>query len=584
MSKLSLSNTPSVSPHAGGGDENDEDDEPCVVCGCGGHDDQTVLCDGCDQPNHFFCLDPPLKSLPEGDWYCSSCAPSVSADESASGSNTAAIDAAGAEADSPLIRSRATLVVCNVSLVGQWFDECTSKLEADHLSVYRYYGSDRTRDPSVLADHDIVVTTFAILASDFNRMTGDDKSGEKDTTIPSDSGDDDIESAGGGSSGNMKSGAKPKKREKKEKKSTRAFKCLKAGEEANPAAKVHWWRIVLDESHNNVKDLNTFANKACTHLTSGRRWCVSGTPITNKLEDLIGQFRFLHLSPLDSPASFYALSIHSFKLLACLRRILIRHSKSQSIFQLTNNGETGVMTKQSLLPLPPLTTVVEFLDFSADIALAASPSDSNDEASAYAEMERQSKERYLALRGQDERVALHHVSSATLEVTESMLRPLRQVCSGGPMVMLKKRPTTFSSSSSAAAAGAGAAEDLDDDDDNKSSAVVMETKLHALIGWLQKVKSSDPTSKCLVFTQFKQSMTWLSSELPKRGFEFRTLDGTMSQKAREEALLAFQDDPPTTVFLLSVRAGAVGINLTEANHVFLMEPLLNLGLEKQGKW
>jgi SNF2 family DNA or RNA helicase len=129
---------------------------------------------------------------------------------------------------------------------------------------------------------------------------------------------------------------------------------------------------------------------------------------------------------------------------------------------------------------------------------------------------------------------------------------------------------------------AAEAEDSDDELDN-GTAVVMESKLRALIGWLEKVKSSDLTSKCLVFTQFKASMAWLSSELPKRGFDFRSLDGSMSQKEREEALLAFRDDPPTTVFLLSVRAGAVGINLTEANHVFLMEPLLNPGLEKQGK-
>ncbi len=38
-------------------------------------------------------------------------------------------------------------------------------------------------------------------------------------------------------------------------------------------------------------------------------------------------------------------------------------------------------------------------------------------------------------------------------------------------------------------------------------------------------------------------------------------------------LQAFAGDPPTTVFLLSVRAGAVGINLTQANNVFLLEPV-----------
>jgi SNF2 family DNA or RNA helicase len=50
---------------------------------------------------------------------------------------------------------------------------------------------------------------------------------------------------------------------------------------------------------------------------------------------------------------------------------------------------------------------------------------------------------------------------------------------------------------------------------------------------------------------------------------------------RSKALAEFQNDPPTTVFLLSMRAGAVGINLTQANHVFMMDPCLNVALEDQ---
>ena len=50
---------------------------------------------------------------------------------------------------------------------------------------------------------------------------------------------------------------------------------------------------------------------------------------------------------------------------------------------------------------------------------------------------------------------------------------------------------------------------------------------------------------------------------------------------RAKALRQFQNDPPTTIFLLSMRAGAVGINLTQANRVFLMEPALNPALEAQ---
>ena len=48
-----------------------------------------------------------------------------------------------------------------------------------------------------------------------------------------------------------------------------------------------------------------------------------------------------------------------------------------------------------------------------------------------------------------------------------------------------------------------------------------------------------------------------------------------------QAIEAFQKDPPTTVFILSMRSGAVGINLMAANHVFLMEPAFNPALEDQ---
>ena len=55
----------------------------------------------------------------------------------------------------------------------------------------------------------------------------------------------------------------------------------------------------------------------------------------------------------------------------------------------------------------------------------------------------------------------------------------------------------------------------------------------------------------------------------------------LDTQAALQAIEAFQRDPPTTVFLLSMRSGAVGINLTAANHIFLMEPAFNPALEDQ---
>jgi SWI/SNF-related matrix-associated actin-dependent regulator of chromatin subfamily A3 len=77
------------------------------------------------------------------------------------------------------IRSGATLVVCAVSLVGQWVDEAKSKLAADSgLRIHMYHGTNRIRDPMRLAkDFDLVVTTYATMASDFGGKKGNNGEG-----------------------------------------------------------------------------------------------------------------------------------------------------------------------------------------------------------------------------------------------------------------------------------------------------------------------------------------------------------------------------------------------------------------------
>jgi SNF2 family DNA or RNA helicase len=61
------------------------------------------------------------------------------------------------------------------------------------------------------------------------------------------------------------------------------------------------------------------------------------------------------------------------------------------------------------------------------------------------------------------------------------------------------------------------------------------------------------TAKSLVFSQYTSTLKWLQEELPKHGFQFRTLSGDMSMTKRAKALHDFQSDPPTTIFLLSMR-------------------------------
>lgn len=49
----------------------------CMACGRGNEEDRLLLCDGCDDSYHTFCLIPPLQDVPKGDWRCPKCVAEV---------------------------------------------------------------------------------------------------------------------------------------------------------------------------------------------------------------------------------------------------------------------------------------------------------------------------------------------------------------------------------------------------------------------------------------------------------------------------------------------------------------------------
>ena len=98
-----------------------------------------------------------------------------------------------------------------------------------------------------------------------------------------------------------------------------------------------------------------------------------------------------------------------------------------------------------------------------------------------------------------------------------------------------------------------------------------------MITLLNKEKAEDPFRKSLVVSQFSAFLNLLEVPLKESGFEFVRLDGSMSAKQRATAIEMFSSksiDAPT-VMLLSLKAGGVGLNLTAATRVFLMDPVCN---------
>eukprot|EP01083_Nonionella_stella_P117644 350837_1 len=121
----------------------------------------------------------------------------------------------------------------------------------------------------------------------------------------------------------------------------------------------------------------------------------------------------------------------------------------------------------------------------------------------------------------------------------------------------------------------------DDDEDDEEDKIRFDSKLKVLVSELNKIRETKPNDKVLIFTSFSKSLDWMCSELQKNGFEYRTLTGSMSMNKRKKQLAQFGDNPNVKVFVLTVRSGAVGITLTAANHVFMLEPPFNAALHRQ---
>lgn len=202
---------------------------------------------------------------------------------------------------------------------------------------------------------------------------------------------------------------------------------------------------------------------------------------------------------------------------------------------------------------------------------------SDEERSEYEEMETKACRFYADFK----KTRGHEITKHYLRLLQK-LTPMRIACSGGHVPLEDE-----------AAVDLATGEDpLDTTDENldgktkksrkhvKFSDFAFSSKFHALLRELKRIRETDPsgkqllivafhgascpdslnvfsfliqTGKSLVFSQYTTTLNYLQIELSKNNFQFRTLSGDMTMKQRAKALLDFQNDPPTTVFLLSMR-------------------------------
>jgi DNA repair protein RAD16 len=107
------------------------------------------------------------------------------------------------------------------------------------------------------------------------------------------------------------------------------------------------------------------------------------------------------------------------------------------------------------------------------------------------------------------------------------------------------------------------------------------TKINVLLELLTEIRSQDCTVKSIVFSQFVSFLDIVHWFLSKNGFNCVKLDGRMSAQQRDAVIKSFMTVPQITVFLVSLKAGGVALNLTEASRIFILDPWWNPAVEDQ---
>ena len=102
-------------------------------------------------------------------------------------------------------------------------------------------------------------------------------------------------------------------------------------------------------------------------------------------------------------------------------------------------------------------------------------------------------------------------------------------------------------------------------------------KLERLILDLEEIAAEG--RKALIYSQFTSMLSLIKQVLLEKNYNFSYLDGSTID--RQEAVTKFQEDPNTPFFLISLKAGGVGLNLTKADYVLLFDPWWNEAVERQ---
>ncbi|KAI9120607.1 hypothetical protein K1719_007640 [Acacia pycnantha] len=494
--------------------------------------------------------------------------------------------------------SAGTLIVCPTSVLRQWAEELKNKVTSKaNLSVLVYHGSNRTKEPYELAKYDVVLTTYSIVSMEVPKQPLVDKDEEK-------------------GSSEVHAGLPPSKKRKCPASSRSGKKRLDSAlleASARPLAKVAWFRVVLDEAQS-IKNFRTQVARACWGLRAKRRWCLSGTPIQNAIDDLYSYFRFLRYDPYAVYNTFLSsikIPINRNpnkgyrKLQAVLKTIMLRRTKGTLL-----DGEP-------IITLPPKHVELKRVDFSREERdfYSRLEADSRAQFQEYANAGTV-KENYVNIllmllrlrQACDHPLLVRRYDSNTLwrssvdiakklpwEKRTSLLKCLESslslcgICNDSPEDAVVSACGHASNSlvgcSGSEVEGYGPCSQSQPSDSSKIKAAL---EVKSLEDFPESQKVSDGSSndsvvgeKAIVFSQWTRMLDLLEACLKNSSIQYRRLDGTMSVAARDKAVKDFNTLPEVTVMIMSLKAASLGLNMVAACHVLLLDLWWNPTTEDQ---
>lgn len=274
---------------------------------------------------------------------------------------------------------------------------------------------------------------------------------------------------------------------------------------------------ILDESQN-IKNLETQTTRAALMLKAEHRLALSGTPIENNLSELYALFRFLNPGMFGTPTQFNA--------------------DFGTPIQKYNDEDAAALLKKKIFPFVLRRKKQDVLKDLPDKV----------EQIIYVDMGREQKKLYEIRRSFYQTMVNSELAKKGIEQSQFLifqaLNELRQIATV---------PEQFS--------------------DGK----IVSAKRELLIEQVSETLANG--HKALIFVNFLAAIEIIGAELNALGIDFVSMSG--ATRNRQELVDRFQEDPNCRVFLMTLKTGGTGLNLTAASTVFLYDPWWNVAAEAQ---